>query len=83
VKRGRIDEVRPTELWHRGAGFRLLQDRDDLTIRTPRLLHGNLLESGYEKIPILATVLFRVNYPKNYRAADGWIKGADHITPAD
>jgi len=50
VERRRADPVLSAELWYRNPGLRLLQDRQDLAVRKPRLLHVELLS---EKILLL------------------------------
>ena len=62
VERGRAHAVLATKLWFRRAGLSLFKDRQDLAVGVAGFLHGNLLGSGYEKIPLLNHVNFREDH---------------------
>lgn len=53
VERRRADAVLTAQLGDRASGLSLLENRQDLDVGEPELLHGNLLGSGCEKIPLL------------------------------
>lgn len=53
VERRRADAVLTAQLGDRAAGLSLLENRQDLAVAESGRLHGILLGSGYEKIPLL------------------------------
>lgn len=62
VERGRADAMAPAQLQDRRAGLRLLEHGDDLAVTENVISSWNLLESDYEKIPLLTSNL-REDYP--------------------
>ena len=46
------------KLWNRGAYFGLFKYADDLAVGKTRFLQGNLLGLAYEKIPLLAALIY-------------------------